>query len=99
MFLCEYFFVKKSRKAKRTACRCYCKILYENLLTFVLLFVIKLQKLFDMTKPRLVKVRASFYVFQHIAKNEAAPILNTPSSIFNVLHLFGLRYYHYCFFS
>ena len=85
MFLCEYFFVKKSRKAKRTACRCYCKILYENLLTFVLLFVIKLQKLFDMTKPRLVKVRASFYV--------------NCSSIFNVLHLFGLRYYHYCFFS
>ena len=30
-----------------------------------------------MTKPRLVKVRALFYVFQHITK-EAAPILTQP---------------------
>jgi len=33
-----------------------------------LLFVTKLQKLFDMTKPRLAKVRALFYVFQQVIK-------------------------------
>ena len=31
-----------------------------------------------MTKPRLVKVRALFYVFQQIIKKEAAPILTQP---------------------
>ena len=34
-----------------------------------------------MTKPRLVKVRALFYVFQHVTK-EAAPILTQPLDIF-----------------
>lgn len=33
-----------------------------------------------MTKTRLVKVRALFYVLQHITKKEAAPILTQPLS-------------------
>ncbi len=37
-----------------------------------MLFVTKLQKLFDMTKPRLAKVRALFYVFQHVIKRGCA---------------------------
>ena len=36
------------------------------------MFVTKLQKLFDMTKPQLVKVRALFYVLQHIIKRDCA---------------------------
>ncbi|MBO5445213.1 MAG: hypothetical protein J5995_07725 [Muribaculaceae bacterium] len=31
-----------------------------------------------MTKPRLVKVRALFYVLQQVTKKEAAPILTQP---------------------
>lgn len=31
-----------------------------------------------MAKPRLVKVRALFYVFQHVYKKEAASILTQP---------------------
>ncbi|MDE5724426.1 MAG: hypothetical protein K2I12_00225, partial [Duncaniella sp.] len=63
--------------AEKTACRCYCKILYVTLWTFNLLYVTKLQKLSDMTKPRLAKVRALFYVLQQLTK-EAAPILTQP---------------------
>ena len=37
-----------------------------------LFYVTKLQKLFDMTKPRLVKVRALFYVLQHVMKRGCA---------------------------
>lgn len=33
-----------------------------------------------MTKPSLVKVRALFYVLQHVTKKEAAPIFDTASS-------------------
>ena len=51
------------------------------------MFVIKLQKLFDMTKPRLVKVRALFYVFQHVTK-EAAPILTQPLTPAKIQHFF-----------
>lgn len=40
-------------------------------------YVTKLQKLSDMTKPRLAKVRALFYVLQQVTK-EAAPILTQP---------------------
>lgn len=50
--------------------------------TFNLLYVTKLQKLSDMTKPRLVKVGALFYVLQQAKKKEAAPILTQP-------HLYG----------
>ena len=32
-----------------------------------------------MTKPSLVKVRALFYVLQHVTKKEAAPIFDTAS--------------------
>ena len=44
-------------------------------------YVTKLQKLSDMTKPRLVKVRALFYVLQHIIKRgcayfDTAPLLD-----------------------
>ncbi|MCI7378827.1 MAG: hypothetical protein MSH66_03505, partial [Bacteroidales bacterium] len=42
-----------------------------------LLFVIKVQKLFDMTKPRLVKVRALFYVFQYITKQRGCANFDT----------------------
>ena len=42
--------------------------LYVTLWTFNLFYVTKLQKLFDMTKPRLVKVRALFYVLQQVMK-------------------------------
>ena len=69
---------------KKTICCCYCKILYVNLqYTFNLLFVIKLQKLFDMTKPRLVKVRALFYVLQQVMKRGCA-YFDTASSIFSL---------------
>ena len=46
-------------------------------LGLICFYVAKLQKLSDMTKPRLVKVRALLYVVQHI-KKEAAPILTQP---------------------
>ena len=36
-----------------------------------------------MTKPRLVKVRALFYVLQLVTKKEAAPILTQPHIIRN----------------
>ncbi|MCI6822218.1 MAG: hypothetical protein MR881_01820, partial [Bacteroidales bacterium] len=42
-----------------------------------LLFVIKVQKLFDMTKPRLVKVRALFYGFQYITKQRGCANFDT----------------------
>ncbi|MDD5989626.1 MAG: hypothetical protein PUC38_09190, partial [Bacteroidales bacterium] len=44
-----------------------------------LLFVIKVQKLFDMTKPRLVKVRALFYGFQYITKQRGCANFDTAS--------------------
>jgi len=41
------------------------------------LYVTKLQKLSDMTKPSLVKVRALFYVFQHVMKNRGCANFDT----------------------
>ena len=56
----RYIFIRTQQK--KTACRCYCKILYVTLYAFNLLYVTKLQKLLDRAKPRLAKVRALFYV-------------------------------------
>ncbi len=50
-------------------------------------YVAKLQKLSDMTKPRLVKVRALLYVFQHVIKKRLAYF--DTASVGNGLHLCG----------
>ena len=46
---------------------------------FNLFYVTKLQKLSDMTKPRLVKVRALLYILQNIKKRGCAYFDTAPS--------------------
>lgn len=50
------------------------------------MFVTKLQKLFDMTKPQLVKVRALFYVLQHIIKRGCAYFDTAPFYFISTLY-------------
>ena len=43
-----------------------------ELIKVIYLYITKLIKLFDMTKPQLVKVEALFYVLQQVIKRSCA---------------------------
>ena len=74
----------------KTACRCYCKILYVTLQKVDYLYITKIQNFCDMTKPRLVKVRALFYGFQYITKQRGCANPMTRSGGYSAIHLLML---------